>query len=80
MTVRHHKNGREGDAMTGTEFILGAYCDAVTFEDPRTITTEEAAYTIEQWRLEGVRVPATVTPVLFAKVWNLYAEKDMRTA
>ena len=66
--------------MTGKEFILGAYCDAVTFDDPRTITTEEAAYTIEQWRLEGIQVPATVTPALFARVWNIYAEKDMRTA
>lgn len=61
--------------MTGTEFIISAFCDECTYNTPHTITPEEAAVTIDAWKEEGLPVPVSVTPVLFAKVWNTYCMK-----
>lgn len=61
--------------MTGTEFIISAFCDECTYNEPHTITPEEAAVTISAWKEEGFPVPVSVTPVLFAKVWNMYCMK-----
>lgn len=61
--------------MTGTEFIVSAFCDECTYNDPHPITQEEAAETIKAWKEEGFAVPASVTPKLFTLVWNQYCMK-----
>jgi len=61
--------------MTGTEFILAAYCDEATYNEPQPITPEEAAVTIAAWKEEGFPVPVSVTPLLFARVWNIQCER-----
>lgn len=64
--------------MTGTEFIVSAFYDECTFNEPHEITPEEAAETIKAWKDEGFTVPASVTPNLFAKVWNTYCMKQIK--
>ena len=61
--------------MTAVEFITSAYAYAWTYEKPSEITPEEAATIISEWRSEGTEIPATVTPVLFSAVWNIYCKK-----
>lgn len=61
--------------MTGSEFIISMFCDDWTFNDPHPITEEEAAYNIKCYKEEGLPVPVSVTPVLFARVWNLQYQK-----
>lgn len=64
--------------MTGTEFITSVFCSECTYDEPRAITPDEAAETIAAWNEEGLPVPVSVTPVLFAKVWNLLCAKATR--
>jgi len=61
--------------MTAVEFIVTAFCDECTFNEPHTITPDEAAVTIKAWKEEGFTVPATVTPKLFSMVWNQHCLK-----
>jgi len=68
--------GRKDTTMTGKEFILSMYCSACTFDEPAPMTPEEAAYNIAEWKAEGIEIPATVTPLLFSRLWNIYCEKE----
>lgn len=58
--------------MTAMEFITSAFADYWTHEQPQPITIGQAAEMIRDWSLDGaVDVPATVTPLLFCRTWNI---------
>ena len=63
--------------MTAVEFITGMYCDSCLYDGPQAMTEENAAHNLQQYREEGLQVPPTVTPRLFARVWNIYYKKDI---
>ena len=52
------------------------YCSACTFDEPAPMTPEEAAYNLAEWKAEGIEIPATVTPLLLSRLWNIYCEKE----
>lgn len=62
--------------MTAVEFITAAFADYWTHDNPRPITIGQAAEMIREWADEGlVKVPPTVTPLLFCRTWNILCGK-----
>lgn len=43
-------------------------------EELEPMTIEEAAYTIEQWKAEGLEIPECVTPESYSDEWNRQLE------
>lgn len=66
--------------MTAMDYITSAFADAWSHEDPQPITPEEAASIISEWTADGIPCPPTVTPRLFAGVWNILYNKHIRKA
>ena len=65
--------------MTGAEFITAMYCDACLYDGlPSEMTTEDAAYNLREYLADGIPVPVTVTPKLFAGLWNLLRARDLQ--
>ena len=61
--------------MTAREIIEDAFYDERLYNTPKPITPEEAAVTITAWEGEGIQIPPTLTPALFARYWNILCEK-----
>ena len=61
--------------MTAREFITSAFDDFCLYDDPHHITPDEAAYTMAAWKEEGLCYPPSVTPLLFARFWNILCDK-----
>ena len=67
------------NTMTAVEFIKSIFCDQCIFDDPQTMTPDEARATIDEWKAEGIiedlMMPPTVTPLLFSRYWNILCEQ-----
>ena len=40
--------------------------------DPEPMTVSDAAISIQEWILEGIEIPAGLTPEYLADTWNRY--------
>lgn len=58
------------------DFITEMYQDACWYDGPQPMTVEDAEYNLREYREDGIPVPPTVTPKLFAGVWNILYLKD----
>ena len=65
MTAEQTSYTRELEAFA---FVSGVFCGSTG--ERRPITEEEAEYTINAWKEEGIDVPKSLNPKNFVAYWN----------
>lgn len=62
------------EIKTIAHIVASAFHAEETYNQPRPITPEEAATTLNAWTEEGIHYPDSLTPVLFAGAWNVLCD------